>query len=54
MPHCGFCVNCIFSPYIVPSGGEDSPKAAAGVCGVHRVERHPAHKGCECGGCQKR
>ena len=29
----------------VPSGGEDGPEAAAGVRGVHRDQRRPAHQG---------
>lgn len=43
-----------FSSCVVPSGGEDGPEAAAGVCGVHRVQRRPARKGRQCGGREER
>lgn len=39
--------NSFFFACVVPSGGEDRPKAAAGVCGIHRIQCCPAHKGCE-------
>lgn len=41
-------VKTLFPFFAVPFGGEDSLKAPAGVCGVHRVECSPAYKGCEC------
>lgn len=35
--HIVVSVLTVFLYCLVPSGGEDSPEAVAGVCGVHRV-----------------
>lgn len=35
----------LFSPPLVPAGGENGSEAAAGVCGVLRVQRAAAHTG---------